>query len=207
MKYKSAIVALSVAAVASVCEASVSFRWLSPASSTALNELGGSLASGSTVLLFTSTDVTVDLNTGIQLQSTYGNDNFIGAAATGVGGRYTTSYQTLGVAGAGSGSYVGLYTYMVLVNTAYFAGITPGAIAPNAYYAVSSMSPGTLTQYDTDPLGTQQSFTDSSTANNQIGDAAAVMRTTVQNVPEPSTVALLGLGLGLVALRRKFARK
>jgi len=150
--------------------------------------------------MYVSADATVDFNPLVALQSSYGNDTYVGVAATTQAGRYTTAYQTVGAAGAGAGSYVGLYTYMVLVNTLASSVSTPENIAGGTYYAVSSIS-AQLTQYDTPVPGFQQSFTDASDANG----AAALMKTSTANiaVPEPSTVALMLAGLGIVAMRMR----
>jgi hypothetical protein len=185
--------------IASGSMADVSFRWLSTASATAIDQSGVSLPVGTAVLLYVSTDAVVDFAAaGSTLQSTYGNDTFVGVASTGISGRYTTANQTLGASGSGAGSFVGLYTYMVLVNQAAASITSPTDVNLNtAQIAVSSMSPTTLTQFDTTPPGSAQSFTDASNSNG----AGQIMQT--QLVPEPSTVALMLAGLGIVAMRMR----
>ncbi len=194
--------------MASVALADVDFRW-SSSSAQALDQTSVNLAAASTVLLYVSTDASVNFpggNVTGPIQTSYGDDTYVGAAATTLSGRYTIGYQTPGTTGAGAGSDVGLYTYMVLVNLSYstFTGALGGNvanIAAGTYYGVSSMSPVTLVQgASATPPGTPQSFTDSSDAN---GLGAIIQTTQVVTVPEPSTVALMLAGLGIVAMRMR----
>jgi hypothetical protein len=183
------VVLLGLIAVQS--NANVSFRWLSASVGDAKDELGINLATGNLLLTFVSTDNVVDFSSSDPLQTSYGNDVLLSAQDTKVAGKYNTVYQTPGVAGSGAGSYVGNYVYFLIFHSAFASYTSIDAIAAGTYYQVSSMS-GPLSQYDTTPLNPQQSF------------SPGPVQTTLQvvAVPEPSTVGLILVGVGLVALRR-----
>ena len=202
MKSKSLMTFLvALSSVALTASADVSFKW-SALANEALNSSGSALGGGKTVLTFLSTDSTINFDTSIALQSTYGNDFFVHADTTPAApvgnGRYTTSTMTLGAAGNGAGSYVGYTAYFVLVDTAYFLGITPESIAIAAAsatikYGVSTAGSPTLNWYDNPSPQTPQVY-----------DVGVVQTSqTVVGVPEPSTVALMLAGLGIVAMRMR----
>ncbi len=182
-----------------VASANVSFRWLSN-SSTVKNDANVNLAAGSTVLIYASTDAVQNFNSSVLLASAYGDDVFMGSVATLYAGRLTTSFAIYGDAGAGG--YVGSRVYAVVVATPFVSGVTPGAIASGAKYAYTDFgydslnSTDTLLRHDTTPTTPDQSFT----------PTTLPVTTSLSNVPEPSSFALLGIGLGLVGLRR-FRRK
>jgi hypothetical protein len=193
-----------------VSQASVSFQWRNTTvgSSTYWYNYPTAPAAYSntpaqfTVLTYMSSDTTVDFDTSRALSGSYGSgvgqDTFVYATNTTGIGRYTTPIMNLGAAGTGAGSYVGSYAYMVLVampisTFASFGSL--GAIPAGTLIGVSVMSSTALTQYDVaGPAPTPQQFN----VGNVVADIALV--------PEPSSFALLGIGLGLVGLRR-FRRK
>jgi hypothetical protein len=192
------------------CSADVCFKW-NPGSSSAqywynypsTPQANSNAPTGYTVLSYISKDSVVDFNTGSMFASTYGSgagqDVFAQANPSTLNGRYTTTAITNGAAGNGAGSHVNEFAYMVLVAIPYttFATTYGGDITQipaGTLYGVSGVSVA-LVQWDTTPppTGVQQL-----NVGTVIADIALV--------PEPSTFALLGIGLGLVGLRR-FRRK
>ena len=202
MKNARKFVGLFVAAccVVSIAHANVDFNW-SSAANAVKDQNGVNTLANRVGLLYVSSDQVVDLNTSLGLQSTYGNDQFIGSVAVGFSGRYTTSATPWGAAGAGSGSDVGLYTYMVIVNQAFSSGVTPESISAGTFYGVTSIGQiggvnTQLQQFDIPPpQPSPQVFADSDGS----------VQTSIANVavPEPSTVALMLAGLGIVAMRMR----
>jgi hypothetical protein len=202
--------------LASISQASVSFKWANATAGSAtywngssyVNAPGGA-ASGYLLLTYISGDSTINFDAGVPLSTSYGAGGLAGGADTLVGatnitfsGMCSAAVLALGAAGTGHSpeTYVGYYAYAVLVAiprstfaTTYSSDVSQ--IPVGTLYGLTSISPQ-LTQYDVDPPGTPttQLF---STTTVQAGVAL---------VPEPSTFALLGIGLGLVGLRR-FRRK
>jgi len=199
-KTKITAVVLAILCMAALeSNANVDFQWTS-GSGAATDQTGINTLANRTALLYVSSDAVIDLNTSVALQSTYGNDQFIGAVTVGLGGRYATAATVWGAAGAGAGSYVGMYTYMVLVNQAFTAGVTPGSIAGGTFYGISSIGQiagvnTTLGEFDVVPAPSPQQFTDND-GHIQTSNANVA-------VPEPSTVALMLAGLGIVAMRMR----
>jgi hypothetical protein len=193
-------------------EASVSFKWANATAGSSTYWANypttpivyANTPSQYTVLTYITGDTTVDLVQGSALQTSYGSgagqDIFVGATNTTLTGKYTSAPYTVGAAGVGAGSYVGSYAYFVLVamplsNFLSTYG-TPTALPVDGsvLIGVSAVS-GALTQYDTG--GTPPAPQSLNVGN---------VRADIALVPEPSSFALLGIGLGLVGLRR-FRRK
>ena len=201
---KSTVCAIAMALVSvsvGIAKANVEFGWTG-ASGSAKDATGTTLSgTGWLELLYVSTDTTVNWDRTLQLQSTYGDDKFIGIAKTSQPGRITdsaTATGPLGLAGTGPGSYVGLYTYMILVDQQYAAGLTPESISVGMTYGVSSIGqiggvPTVLAQQDQAIPPTPQAFS----------DAVGTIQTSVVNVPEPSAIALMLAGLGIIAMRMR----
>jgi hypothetical protein len=155
---------------------------------------------GYTVLTYISGDAGIDFDTGSKISETYGSgtgtDTLLGATNLTFPGRLMTATYTVGADGAGPGSYVGSYAYCVLVAVTIdkFRNVYGGDVALLPVGTLFGVCPASfkLDQYDIPPEdGTPQSQSFKTT-----------VRADIALVPEPSSFALLGIGLGLVGLRR-----
>lgn len=185
MKLKLVVILMAVMMTSSAM-ANIQFGMVSTNGCT--THLGSPLPTNQTVFIYVSTtDSTVNFNTAVPLTTTYGDDVYLATVGSGnFTGRYvvpSTSYTN---------NYAGMYVYVVVVETPYVAGTTPTAIPAGTYYGYQTVAYGPLN--NTPPTGTDPA--------NQWNNAQQI-QTSYQNVPEPTTFALLGLGLGLVALRRR----
>ena len=187
---KKILLAISISLMSASVFASTSFRWLSVTGG-ALDNTGASLSVGQTVLAYYSSDAVINFTApvpGGTLANDYGNDHFLGSASSGaVAGRYMTAYFS-----DPSDTLIGSYVYLVLVNTAYSVGATPLSVSnPGNYFGVSSVTSGPLSQ--SSAPGSPQTFSN-----------AALIQTSSQitAVPEPSSLALFGIGAVLIGLRK-----
>ena len=96
--------------------------------------------------------------------------------------------------GSGSTGYANPgYTYLVVFDMAWSS--YAGSIPVGTYYGLAAVS-GALTEQHPPPLGTAD----------QYGGTITSLTTNLRTVPEPGTVSLMLMGLGIVAYRR-FRRK
>lgn len=139
---------------------------LASSAGAARDQAGALLPANSTILIFSSLDTTINLDTNAPLRSSYGpdygRDTYLGSVPNTLAGRLTTSYMTFGAAGNGNGSYVGTYIYAIPVNLPYSTytagGATPESIGTGTYYGVQGLISGPTTQYDTVPPTSPQTF-------------------------------------------------
>jgi hypothetical protein len=173
-------------------EATYYFRW-DCVQGEALSNSGTWLPSGRTMLTFMSPDATISWSSnwlGVADGGDYGasgNDTFLFAAnTTGLGGGYyrTVSYSNIPLSSP-------LYIYGVLVDVPYATFVSQGGVLDGTYFDLTSQAYQLLDRGT--PPGTQQDITD------------GLLRTQSQIsvVPEPTTLALIATGMGVVLVRRR----
>ncbi len=198
-------VAVAGLAVTTMADVSVSFT-------TTTNKVhdaeGNQLPANSLFLVYTSPDnSTSGYNPADPLNPT-GGDAVLNNPTTGTPG-YTTSaigstagritspvpnqVWNSGVAGPSG------FMYIVVFNTTYVASPSSASLATVEYGIGPTMAMND--RFGVTPLPTPQNY--GSLINGMNGGAGMVLTA----VPEPSSLALLGLGIACVALRRRFSGK
>lgn len=191
------IVAALVLTVCGLREAGagyIAFRWLS-SPSTALNSGGTSLASGQTLLTFVSSDTNISWSgtswTDGDANNTYGalaagGDYFLYATNTVSSGTYTVGATFT----QNPSSYATYHAYVVLLDYSFANFVANNYQVPDG------------TTYDI--LSSSWYLRDSPTpSQNFLSTEILQTVSTISVVPEPTTIALVATGMGVVLIRRR----
>lgn len=194
-----AVLAVAIVTLASSANASILINFNTPTTNSvdftkAPAAGGGSLPINSVFLVYASTDnSTSGFNTSNPMSPS--GDTLLTASGLNTGDGLPDFLKSTGeIMGYSSGvSYSGVdgqYIYIAVFDYSY-ASFTGGGntIPVGTYYQL--VGPQQINAWDGTSPPTQFSY------------ASGPFVTSLQTVPEPTTAALLGLGLGLIAIRRK----
>lgn len=201
MKKILCLASLVLALVSSSSQAFIQFSFQTDlANANALLNNGGSpLAGGSLVLLFWSSDTSVGFN-NVDPYSPTSGDQLLGLISTDEYGTGAFPGEALGNTtlsfGSGGVQYGGGYVYAAVFDQLYTQGNPNPTITAGTHYNVGpTMAVIERWNYSGQPPGPED--------YGALMDATPIQTSlVVAAVPEPSTVGLLLVGAGLVALRR-----
>jgi hypothetical protein len=177
---------------------SVIFRWY-PSSGSLTNNAGSPITSpNATVLTYVSGDEIIDFAYDGVLKDTYGTgagaDTFYTNKNNTLSGRYSTGYMT-----NLTDTISGKFAYSIVLDYPNASFTTLDAVPVGTYYGVTTIG---KTNGVNKALATYNAL-DPNTIQSLSGGN---VKTTLQVIPEPSALAMVGLGVGAVALRRRLRK-
>lgn len=186
------VVLVSLSFLTRVDAQTTQFAWTPDDTPSALAWDGSDLPAASTVLTYLTSELSsLNFDPLIPLQNSYGSDFFYSANSSGLGfgpGSYSTANMSDDL------SIEGLNAYVVLLDlsfsdftTIYGSDVTQ--VPLGTYFGYSSIVAGPITDRG-DPPQAGQEF--------DVG----VIQTNLQVIPEPGTIALAILGIGMLGVRR-----
>jgi len=166
-----------------------------PAYDALFNHLSSPLSAGSLFLVYYSADNVRGFN-NVDPYTPIGGDEYIGAYSTGLYQGEVTGNNAVELGASGTYGYQG-YVYVAIFEISYSGGAAP-SISGGSYYGLGNTMATTDFQQYFDDNGMVPLPANYGTARLE----TAPVTTSLQVVPEPSTIGLLLVGAGLVAFRR-----
>jgi hypothetical protein len=193
--YSNLAALLVLVALVSTAEAQVvtSFRWWNTTANSLTDNLGTGIAAGNaTILTFLTPDSSANPAAVLSSFDSWADvDAALGGSIYAVRGnagpdRFTT---TLMQEEQPNNFAIGQYAWALVLELPVANFTTLAALDPSTYYGTAGVSPS-INNLDTPLPGTAQSF-------------GGFTVQTLQQIPEPSAMALMGLGGLLMAIRRR----